>query len=294
MFLQRYWQNTNSTHLNEYNITLSNNSNIQNEQLAAGAFTRQSAIFDELYSPNKIIGYKRERVRAHVAKYLQANSSILELNAGTGEDTTYFAKQGHKVHATDISTGMLQKLEEKVSAAGLQGNVTIEQCSFTALNSLQNKGPYDMIFSNFAGLNCTGELDKVLSSFDTLLVKGGIVTLVLLPPFCLWESLQALRGQFKLAFRRTSSAEGVDANVEGISFKCWYYKPSFVVDAMKDKYTLLGHEGLCTIVPPSYFEHFADKRPVLYKRLTRWENRLCAKWPWKNIGDYYIISFMKK
>ena len=55
--------------------------------------------------------------------------------------------------------------------------------------TFDRKGPYDMIFSNFAGLNCTGELDKVLASFSSLLKPKGIVTLVLLPGFCLWEFL---------------------------------------------------------------------------------------------------------
>lgn len=271
-----------------------NNSNTKwNETAAATAFSKQSVIFDELYSGNKIIQYKRERVRAQVAQYVPTGRSILELNAGTGEDAIYFASKGYKVHATDLAAGMLEKLSEKILASGLQESISIEQCSFTELASLQQKDPYDLIFSNFAGLNCTGELNKVLRSFDGLLKPGGVVTLVLLPPFCIWETLQALRGQFRLAFRRFNAGKGRTANVEGVPFKCWYYKPSFVVNAMRDKYSLLACEGLCTIVPPSYFEHFADKHPKLYARLTGLENKLCKKWPWKNIGDYYIISFRK-
>ena len=44
----------------------------------------------------------------------------------------------------------------------LADKVTSELCSFTELENLKDKGPYDLIFSNFAGLNCTGELEKVL------------------------------------------------------------------------------------------------------------------------------------
>ncbi len=271
------------------------NSDIKvNEAQAASAFTKQSAIFDELYAANKIIQYKRDRVRAQVNRFIAPGSRILELNAGTGEDAVYFAGQGHKVHATDISNGMLQKLEEKVAAYNLRDCVTTEQCSFTELANLKDRRPYDHIFSNFAGLNCTGDLQGVLRSFDLLLVSGGYVTLVLLPPFCLWESLQALRGQFKLASRRFNASKGSKANVEGVSFTCWYYKPSFVINALKDRYRLMALEGLCTIVPPSYFEHFADKHPATYKKMVNLENWLCDKWPWKYIGDYYIITLKKK
>jgi ubiquinone/menaquinone biosynthesis C-methylase UbiE len=159
-----------------------------NEQQAEEAFSRQSGIFDELYSTNTIVNYKRNRVRDHVLKYLKPAGTILELNSGTGEDALFFANKGHRVHATDISVGMQQQLRKKVEANKMEDLVSNELCSFTQLHQLKNKGPYDHIFSNFAGLNCTGELDKVLSSFNDLLNPGGVVTLVILPKCCLWET----------------------------------------------------------------------------------------------------------
>lgn len=267
---------------------------IATEDKAAEAFSKQSGIFDELYSANPIIQYKRWRVRSHVEKWLPANSHILELNAGTGEDAIYFAQQGHTVHATDISTGMQQQLKHKVQQAGLNNKISTEICSFTQLSQLENKGLYDLIFSNFAGLNCTGDLDKVMDSFLPLLKPGGMVTMVVMPPFCMWETLLALRGNFKNAFRRFKSKNGVLANVEGVQFLCWYYKPSYIINHLKKDYTLLGLEGLCSAVPPSYFENFPIKHPSLYKRLEAFENRHKRRWPLTVTGDYFIISLKKK
>ena len=99
-----------------------------NEQRAESAFSTQSVIFDELYSGNTIINYKRERVRNHVLKLLQPGSSILELNSGTGEDALFFAEYGHKVHATDISEGMQHELKRKVALNGLGQHVSTELC----------------------------------------------------------------------------------------------------------------------------------------------------------------------
>ena len=268
--------------------------NSLNEQAAEKAFSKQSAIFDQVYSSNVIVQYKRERVRDHVRQYLKPNSKILELNAGTGEDAIWFAQQGHTVHATDISKGMQEKLVEKASKAGLRSTITNELCSFTELSTLQNKGPYDLIFSNFAGLNCTGELDNVLRSFSPLLNPKGIVTLVILPGFCLWETMLVVRGDFKTAFRRFFSSRGVTANVEGERFTCWYYNPSYVISKMKEEYDVLSVEGLCTLVPPSYLENFPNKKPSFFKWLKNKEDKWKTKWPWKSIGDYYIISLKKK
>jgi ubiquinone/menaquinone biosynthesis C-methylase UbiE len=194
-----------------------------NEQQVALAFTGQSAIFDQLYATNGIVAYKRERVRQFLLKYLRPGSRILELNAGTGDDAIFLAKQGHHVHATDISTGMQARLKEKVLSQGMNAFVSQELCSFTSLERLTDKGPFDCIFSNFAGLNCTGDLQKVLASFDFLLKPGGIVVLVVLPRFCLWETLLMFRGKFKTASRRFFSSGGRTAKIDGAFFNCWYY-----------------------------------------------------------------------
>jgi ubiquinone/menaquinone biosynthesis C-methylase UbiE len=257
---------------------------------AAEAFNKQAAVFDQLYAADTIIQYKRKRVREHIEKFLPPSSSILELNAGTGDDAIYFAGKGHTVHATDISTGMQQELEKKVSRSQLGHLVTNELCSFTELENLQQQGPYDHIFSNFAGLNCTDRLDKVLHSFSYLLKPGGFVTLVVLPKFCLWEFLLLFKGKFKTAFRRFSGSKGAKAHIEGEYFRCWYYNPSYIRRYLKASFKVIDLEGLCTLVPPSYMEHFAEKHPRLYNSLVRKENKWKRKWPWKLVGDYYIIT----
>ena len=265
-----------------------------NEELASRAFSRQSPVFDNLYSGNIIIQYKRQRVRDHVARFLEPGSDILELNSGTGEDAAWFAAQGHRVHATDISIGMQEILEQKIAAASLQEQVSTELISFTSLGQLQRKKEYDLIFSNFAGLNCTDQLGNVLQSFHPLLKPGGVATLVLLPKCCLWELLLVFRGRFKTAFRRWFVPKGAPAQVEGVAFRCWYYNPSFVTRQLKAHYEILGIEGLCTLVPPSYMENFPRKYPNLFAWLKKKEAGYKSQWPWRSVGDYYIISFRKK
>lgn len=267
---------------------------MNNEEQSAKAFSLQSKIFDELYRGNSIIQYKRERVRAVVQQFAPKNSAVLELNSGTGEDAIWFAEQGYTVHATDISSGMQDTLKSKVNALNLQEKISTEIISFTDLEHLKERKEYDLIFSNFAGLNCTGELDKVLHSFSSLLKTKGIAVLVILPKFCLWEFLLIFKGKFKTAFRRFFSSKGVSAHIEGTYFRCWYYNPSYVIKHLQSQFTVLRVEGLCTIVPPSYIEGFAEKRPGLFSFLKAKENKWKSNWPWKSTGDYYIIALEKK
>lgn len=265
-----------------------------NEDAAAIAFGRQASIFDRQYSNDTIIQYKRDRVRDHVLQYLPSHAHILELNAGTGEDAIFFAQKGHTVHATDISDAMQEKLMQKTKDRGLQMMIGNEICSFTELENLSNRGPFDLVFSNFGGLNCTRDLDKVLQSLDELVRPGGMVTLVILPRFCLWEFLLLFRGKFKTAFRRFSGRKGAKAHIEGEYFRCWYYHPSYIRKHLAPSFSMVAQEGLCVLTPPSYLLGFAEKYPRLFRFLKKQENKWKSHWPWKNIGDYYIISLRRK
>ena len=265
------------------------------EQDAESAFSTQSVAFDRLYSGNPIIQYKRDRVRSHLMRYARAGDHMLELNSGTGEDAIFFAKHHLRVHATDISSGMQQVLVQKVEESGMGKYITNERCSFTRLDELMDQGPYDIIFSNFAGLNCTGRLDNVLSSCEALLKPGGFLTLVIMPPFCLWEFLMLFRGKLKTALRRSFTRKGVKAHlVDRQYFTCWYYQPAFVSKLLSKGFSVVDLEGLCTLVPPSYLEHFSVRYPRLYEFLKRKEAALKSKWPWRSIGDYYIITLRKR
>ena len=264
------------------------------EYAAAAAFSKQAKEFDHLYTDNTIIRYKRKRVRALVEQFLPPSSSILELNAGTGEDAVYFAEQGHRVHATDISAGMQDVLIKKINEKKLGDAVSFELCSFTKLETLRHKGPYDLIFSNFAGLNCTNQLDKVLGSIPFLVKPGGLAVLVILPRFCLWEFLLLFKGKFRTAFRRFSGRKGASAQINGEKFRCWYYNPSFIRHHLKSSFEMVALEGLCTLVPPSYIENFAEAHPRAYRFLEKKEHKWKRSWPWRSIGDYFMIALRKK
>jgi ubiquinone/menaquinone biosynthesis C-methylase UbiE len=179
-----------------------------NHKKVEEAFTAQSLVFDKLYGNDPMIAYKRTRVRQHICGFLKPGSELLELNCGTGEDAFYFAMLGFRVHATDISPGMLDELIKKKSDRPRSGFISVEQCSFTKLNQLKNQGPFDHVYSNFGGLNCTGELDKVLVDLVPLIKPGGFLTMVIISKFCLWESLLIFKGKFRTALRRFFSGGG--------------------------------------------------------------------------------------
>ncbi len=258
---------------------------------ATAAFTAQSAVFDAIYQPSLIVQYKRERVWALLQKHLKPSSHIIELNAGTGEDALWLAKQGHTVLATDASLGMIAQQKAKVAAENMQANIESRALSFLDLDALQGE-KFSAVFSNFGGLNCTDKLENVLADADALLHPGGIVCLTIMPPNCFWEWAWVLTGKFKKAFRRYQKG-GAPAHISGEHFTSWYYKPSFVKRHLP-RYNVLALEALCLAVPPEHHKRLIENRPRLFAFL-RWKESVIKSWPLlRGWGDYFVIVLQKE
>ncbi len=84
------------------------------EQNVSEAFSRQSVNFDEADYNNPILKWMRTRVRGHVLNLWKPGERVLELNAGTGLDSIFFAEKGFYIHATDNAPGMLHVLNKKI------------------------------------------------------------------------------------------------------------------------------------------------------------------------------------
>lgn len=252
---------------------------------APQAFSRQAPLFDAIDRDNAIIQWMRQRVYRHVEALLEPGSRILELNAGTGIDALHFAKQGHTVHATEIAEGMLEQLRKKASEFP---NITIQACDFTRLDEVHD-GPFDLVFSNFGGLNCIPNLQQITRHIPGLLQPGRLVTWVLMPRICPWEMAHALKGNFRLAFRRFRSG-GTAASVEGRPFRCYYFSRREVLRALGRDFRLVGQEHLGLFVPPPYHGRFPGRWPKLYRTLQRMDEAMRA-WPLlRSWGDHIIVT----
>lgn len=256
--------------------------------VVAEAFSLTAEKYDQfaLDHPNQT--RMRHKVYAHLSRYLQPGERILELNCGTGIDAAYLAQQGYQVHATDISTGMLERLAAKRDQFGLQDQLTFETRSFTDLEQITS-GPFDAVFSNLGGLNCIPDLRPVVEQLPKVLKPGGLVTWVIMPPVCLWEMAEIFRGQFRLAFRRFARG-GTTAHLEGKMFTVWYFSPERVRAAFGPEFRTLAIEGLSVITPTAESKNLAKRHPHVYGMLAWLDDGLAVLWPWRGWGDFFIIS----
>ncbi len=249
--------------------------------------------YDTVFTFSEIGKAQRNRVYHFLKEYILTNNNlnILEINCGTGEDARYLAEKGHRVLATDISSEMIKIAKEKHEKSG----VKFQELDITKITSTTFLEKFDLIFSNFGGLNCLSpsELKKFISISTELLSPSGKLALVIMPKNCLWERFYfSIKGDFKKAIRRNTN-DFVQANVDGIKIPTWYYNPEEVVSLASNLYKTMLLKPIGIKIPPSYLESFFINKKGLLKLLI-WAEKIYPNRFWAKYSDHYLIVFEKK
>lgn len=255
-------------------------------------FSRKAAVYDAYCASNAVVTWARGVVRGRVMAAVAPPARILEINAGTGEDAAFLAERGYRVHATDIADGMLAAMRAKRDARGLAAALSVQRLSFTDLDRAQGGAPFDLVFSNFGGLNCADDLGGVARHLPRALTPGGWVVWVVMPRVCPWEMAQTLRGHVRAGLRRWMPG-GVVANVEGARIRTRYFAPREVLRALNAggaRFALRDLRAISLFSPPSYLEGFIHRFPRLTARLCALDERAGGWPPWRGWGDFFVLS----
>lgn len=226
--------------------------------------------------------------------------SILELNCGTGEDALWLAHKENRILATDISSEMLGFAKQK--AKGIV-NIKFQLLDINNLNvisnqkNLENKSQkFDLIFSNFGGLNCLSkpQLKIFFKNASKLLTENGKIICVIMPKNCVWENTYLfITGKWKQLFRRNTS-ESIDVKVGNSIVKTWYYNPKEITELTISKYSIESFKPIGFFIPPSYLESFFKNKIGLLNILNWMEKRVKYLSFLSRYSDHYIISLQLK
>lgn len=256
-------------------------------------FDEAAITYDQDFTDSAIGMAQRNMVWKYVNNYLKTrkNLKVLELNCGTGEDARRFAEKGCDVMATDISESMLKVAKKK----SFEEKIVFQKLDLNQIEEFSPGNKFDLIFSNFGGLNCIDSdmLKLVQQKVSSLLEPNGSFIAIIMPQFCLWESMYFfLKLRWQETFRRKKRY--AIANVSEEKVKTFYYSPAKFEKLGKGflKRELLKPIGL--FVPPSYLENFFRKRPAILSWLYKLEKAL-ARFSWQAyISDHYYIQFSIK
>jgi demethylphylloquinol methyltransferase len=117
-----------------------------------------------IYSTNQI-----RKSKAAQMEWLKPGDKILYLGVGAGEDAIMAARRGAKVTCIDLSSGMLDRLRDKLQQEGL----TAELLCMDA-HEHDRIGQYDAVATNYF-LNCFTEepMQKMMQLAATFVRPGG-------------------------------------------------------------------------------------------------------------------------
>ncbi|WP_052597340.1 bifunctional 2-polyprenyl-6-hydroxyphenol methylase/3-demethylubiquinol 3-O-methyltransferase UbiG [Aureispira sp. CCB-QB1] len=268
-----------------------------NQQSIEQPFNSIAKVYDREFTHTQIGVLQRKRVYNYLQRYVStySNCSVLELNCGTGEDAIWLAKQGCSVLATDISERMVAVTKEKVLENKLETNITCQRLGIQDLEQLNSNDKYDLIFSDFGGLNCVSpkELKKISIVLQRLLKPNGRFIGVVMSRFCWWETLYfTFKGQFKKAWRRKAKEAIAAPLTLATTVDTWYYSPKEFGHLLQMEFHCQQAYPIGFMLPPSYLDNWFKNKPSLLRglnQLEKWTPKVCARW-----SDHYMIVLRPK
>ncbi len=249
------------------------------------AFDSYAVTYDASFDSSAITQRLRRKIYSIVEELVPRSGSILDINCGTGTDACYFASRGYKVTGIDISPKMIK--QAKAKGAGMK-NVRFRTASFQS-SSPTVEGKYDLILSNFGGLNCVQRLEPVARQIASGTRQGVYFIGVFMPPHCLWEIVAGLgRFNFRSAFRRFKKRVFA-TGFEGHTFQVFYHSP-FSVSRQLDRWFRVEYiQSFNIFSPPPHAMHFQRSNPHLSAFLQRVDDLVGSFPVFRSIGDHALI-----
>lgn len=261
-------------------------------------FDDAAATYDQDFTYSNIGKALRDGVWKYLDKVLESGSplKILELNCGTGEDAIKFAKKGYRVVATDLSSEMAKITSKKVHKEGLQKKVDVFTCDTRVIDQCDLPVDFDLVFSNFGGLNClnSSELQKLSTDLCKLLKPSGRFIAVVMPKYCMWESFYFLtKFDFGKMFRRNREAS-LQVKVGDIYVETWYYSPAQFSRLFQIYFKKIALKPIGIAIPPSYMETSIGEKANLMNPLNQLEGFLGSITSLAAVSDHFLIDMIKR
>jgi ubiquinone/menaquinone biosynthesis C-methylase UbiE len=264
-------------------------------QMNDAAFDTIAADYDTSFTHSWIGREQRRITRQLLEQFLSTKKKlkILDINCGTGEDALWLAGLEHDVIGIDISAEMIKEANRKQPGSA---NPKFLRCGFTELKNYFHQDQFDLVLSNFAGLNCAspGEITNVSSQINQILKPGGHFAVVVFGKNNLWETIYfLLKGKLTTAFRRWSNKKTRARLSQAIYQDIYYYSVGKIKKCFLPL-KLVEKKPVGLFIPPSYLEQAIMKRPRFFQRLKKMESRSQSLSFLSPFADHVYLLFKKQ
>ncbi|MDX1383109.1 MAG: class I SAM-dependent methyltransferase [Thermoanaerobaculia bacterium] len=263
------------------------------------AFDAVARGYDAGFTDLRLGRWLRRRVQDELAGAFPTGSHVLELGCGTGEDAIWLAQRGLRVTATDASAAMLEHARSKAEARAVGDAIRFEHLDLRALDAIPSEAGleelvFDGAFSDFGALNCVRERRSLGAWLAPRVRSGGRLVLVVMGPLCPWEILGHLaRARPGRALRRLRPGRPARL-APGAEIEVWYPSPRRLRRELAPWFRPAGLRGLGSLLPPTDFAAWVDRRPRLFSRLASWDRRVAPFFPATWLADHYVALFERR
>lgn len=258
-------------------------------------FDGEAATYDSSFTYSSIGRLQRTQVWKYLDQVLPElkGNEILEINCGTGEDAIHLGSKGCHVLATDSSTQMLEIAKSK-ALHNNASNVIFQQLNLTNIDCLPSK-KFDLVFSNFGGLNCIDpeSIVKLAGDVSKVLKNNGRFIAVIMPRFCLWEFCY-----FMLKFNGSKATRRLRKNsaarLGNELLPVWYYTSGMIKKTFASRFQVRKCQPVGLAIPPSYLNSAFERRGGALSKLVTVERKLSNVGWLSNVSDHYLIDLQLK
>ena len=256
----------------------------------AGAFDSVAPVFESSLE-NEVTRSLRKKVYDTIESLVRPGSSILDINCGIGIDAVELARKGYRVVGTDLSAKMVDEARSRAAKQGV--TVEFQQSSFENLSSVAGE-QYDLVLSNFGGLNCVESLETVATQVASVTKPSGHFVAVFMPKVSLWEIVAGLtRLNPGFAFRRFRE-ETLATGFPGKPFRVFYYSPRKIGRPFEAWFTVKSIQGLNVLSPPPHATVFRNNHPASSLFLERIDQTIGTIPFLRSAGDHSLIVLKKQ
>jgi ubiquinone/menaquinone biosynthesis C-methylase UbiE len=264
-----------------------------------GGFDQAARRYDLEMAENPAMRWMRQISLQTLESVFHPGQRVLEIGCGTGEEAIHLGRRGVQILATDLSSEMVAVAEEKVGAAGLQRRVQVRQLAASALDVLVdefNSAAFDGSYASFGPLNGEPHLDTVAIALAKLIKPGGLFVTSVMNRFCLFETIwYLLRGRPRQALRRWRGWARVGVSPElPLQVPTWYFSPRTFARSFALHFHQVSCRALPLLLPPPYLPYLWKQHGRLVLWLERWEKKLAFHWPWRGLGDHFLMVLVRK
>ncbi len=249
--------------------------------------------YDEWNNQNEILNWMRGIVHKIYLQNFKSGDNLLELNCGTGEDAIFLTQKGIKVYATDISGKMIELLNAKCRKQKVEGSIISKVASFDTLNTIEQNN-FDGAISNFGGLNCINDFEKLSKDLSAKLKPDGKFIAAVMNTVCPWEIFYyLLKLDFKNAFRRFNR-EGIQADFNGEKVLTFYFTPRVFAKQFSSKFSVEKLYSLGYHTPSPFMIGLYRRFKPIIKLFMKLDEVLMRYFPFNRFGDHFIIVMKKR